>query len=262
LSFLLPFSNVRDHSTVPLVHKLTLASSAPSFFLLPFKFQLPQIVVDAVLPYDQYDWLSAPTNKVIFWFTFAAIASTFSGLYVLIYFTVVLISPDEQSLSVVSTWEACKQRSEAFSAAIARGMPQIIAIVAMFIWATYSKYDVLNKQTVYFLSLHAMIFSYLCDQILLARICDQKFPWYNWINIFPVAGALNALFRCASAILCKARKRANQSLHREPLIPEVYALPAIFSVFFVIYIYFVVSVIWQFKTFLKIDVFRIKSKAY
>jgi hypothetical protein len=81
-------------------------------------------------------------------------------------------------------------------------MPEIIAIASMFVWAHYSKYDVLNKQTVYFLSLHAMIFSYLCDQILLARICDQSFPWYNWINIFPVTGALNVLlFRCVPFLL-------------------------------------------------------------
>jgi hypothetical protein len=66
----------------------------------------------------------------------------------------------------------------------------------------------------------------------------MEFSWYNFINLIPILGAINASLAT-------------------PLVDESIALPALFGVFMVIYVYFVVSVIGQFTSHLKIHTFKI-----
>jgi hypothetical protein len=75
---------------------------------------------------------------------------------------------------------------------------------------------------------------------MLARICRLPFNAFNPILIIPTLGALN---------VCP--------LLPGPIIPEPYAMPALFSVLAVVYVYFILSVVYQFATHLEINVFSI-----
>lgn len=75
---------------------------------------------------------------------------------------------------------------------------------------------------------------------MLARICKLPFPALNPVLIFPTLGALNV-----------------SPLFSSPPIPEEYAMPSLFGVFFIVYVYFIISVVLQFAYHLDISVFTI-----
>lgn len=75
---------------------------------------------------------------------------------------------------------------------------------------------------------------------MLARICKLEFPALNPILIFPALGAFNVA-----------------PIFSKPLVPEEYAMPILFFIFFAIYCYFIVSIIIQFAVHLGINVFTI-----
>lgn len=75
---------------------------------------------------------------------------------------------------------------------------------------------------------------------MLARICRLPFPAFNPILVFPLLGALNVF-----------------PLLPAPIVPEPYVMPVLFTVFFAVYVYFILSVIIQFALHLKINIFTI-----
>lgn len=80
---------------------------------------------------------------------------------------------------------------------------------------------------------------------MLARICKLPFNAFNKILIIPLLGALN---------VCP--------LLPAPLVPEPYVMPVLFGALAVIYVYFIISVVIQFATHLKINVFTIPYRPH
>lgn len=137
-------------------------------------------------------------------------------------------------------WAASIKNGDHILAPLFRLLPLVNETLLLLLWIYWSRIDLLNTQTAYILSMHGILFSYLCDQLLLARICHLEYSALNPILIIPILGVLNV-----------------SPIFSEPLVDESIALPVLFGVFFVIYCYFILSVVYQFAEYLNIQVFRI-----
>lgn len=142
-----------------------------------------------------------------------------------------------------SSWRASLKKGHHIVYPIFSLMPQVIYTLLLILWIRWSKFDILNNHLPYLLCMHGLIFSYLCDQLMIARICKMPFKTFNPILIIPLLGVLNV-----------------SPLFEQPPVSEAYSMPILFAILFVIYVYFILSVIIQFSTFLGISVFSINKK--
>lgn len=103
----------------------------------------------------------------------------------------------------------------------------------------------LETQFVYLVHFHAIMFSYLCDKLMIARITQQPVSGWNNMLFLTLIGALNAYFgykRLSNLILTIFR----------PFIPESLMLPALTYILIAIFIYFVVSVVCCFRLHIRV----------
>lgn len=140
----------------------------------------------------------------------------------------------------LEAWRHAIKNGEGVFAPIRTFAPYAFQVAILSAWASWSKWNVLDNQPWMFLTMHGLLFSYLCDQIMLARICRLPFNAFNKILIIPLLGALN---------VCP--------LLPAPIVPEPYAMPILFGALASIYIYFIISIVIQFALHLKIKVFSI-----
>lgn len=145
----------------------------------------------------------------------------------------------------LEAWKYAIKNGEGFFAPIRTFAPYAFQVAILSAWASWSHWNVIDQQPWMFLTMHGLLFSYLCDQIMLARICKLPFNAFNKILIIPLLGALN---------VCP--------LLPAPLVPEPYVMPVIFGALAVIYVYFIISVVIQFATHLKINVFTIPYRPH
>eukprot|EP01125_Pyxidicula_operculata_P000254 TRINITY_DN10333_c0_g1_i1.p1 TRINITY_DN10333_c0_g1~~TRINITY_DN10333_c0_g1_i1.p1 ORF type:complete len:402 (+),score=51.39 TRINITY_DN10333_c0_g1_i1:169-1206(+) len=123
-------------------------------------------------------------------------------------------------------------------------IPVVTAAFSLISWAMNSKLDIVTNQTTYSLLFVGLIFSYLCNQLVISRVTKMQFNMHNPILLIPLIGMANVTFFSA------------------PLIPETIALPLLLSVLGFIYIYFQVSVSLQLAHHLNISIFTIPETKY
>jgi len=112
----------------------------------------------------------------------------------------------------------------------------VISTILIVLWVYLSsfEYNILKKETMKVIIIYGLIFSYLCNQLVISRIFRMRVPWYNSIQIIPLAGVVSSLLRI-----------------------EEYSLHILLLVLFVQYTNFVVSVTNQIANHLNIKIFLI-----
>jgi len=121
-----------------------------------------------------------------------------------------------------------------------------LEILIMTIWVYFLSPDVVATQLVLLLSVHGMIASMLCDQLLIARICRMPVVTWNTVLVVPLLGALNAYYL----------SQGNNLLSVEA------ATRVLFGTLFVIYWDFIVSVVNQLSAHLGIRVFHVRGNKH
>jgi ethanolaminephosphotransferase len=118
-------------------------------------------------------------------------------------------------------------------------IPFLVIVFLMAEWAYLSSfgYNVLNQNTLAFNCILCLLFSYLCNQLVISRICRMDFTWYNNIYIIPLSGIISCILN----------------------IEEI-ATPVLLAILLLHFSNFTVSVTNQLATHLKIRVFVIKPK--
>jgi hypothetical protein len=97
-------------------------------------------------------------------------------------------------------------------------------------------------QTAWLITFHGFLFSYLVDQLMIARICKLEYPWWNPILWIPLVGVTYTLV----------------ALREKRLVAyEKYVLPTLTIILLIVYWRFIISVILQLTTYLKIRTFVI-----
>jgi len=115
-------------------------------------------------------------------------------------------------------------------------IPYLIISFLMIEWAYLSSfgYNVLRQNTLGFGTLYGFLFSYLCNQLVISRICRMEYTWYNNIYIIPITGIISCIINI-----------------------EAYVLPVLLVILLGHFAIFTISVTNQLTTYLKIRVFVI-----
>jgi len=129
--------------------------------------------------------------------------------------------------------------------AVAPILPMFVHVSLMYLWIWNSPSNVLQHNALLVVVFLGLVFSYLCDQLVICRVTKMKFTVANPILVFPFILAANAVLFSVG----------------QSAIPDSILLPLLLSVLGVIYVYFLVSVVLQLKHHLDIDVFTIPLKS-
>jgi len=122
--------------------------------------------------------------------------------------------------------------------AISPILPMIIHVGSMYIWVLTSPSNVLQNQFLLVVILMAVVFSALCDWLVICRITKMEFVVPNPVLLFSITGALVSVSK----------------------LPDHFVLLGLCGTLSLVYVYFLVCIVLQFKHHLDINVFTIKAK--
>jgi len=111
-------------------------------------------------------------------------------------------------ISVISNaivgYNCCREKKISFKKYIAPLFPYIVIVVLSIIWNYLSSllgHDILKKHTLTFYSLFGFEFSYLCNQLVISRICRMDIPFYNHVYLIPIIGIISTILNIESTVL-------------------------------------------------------------
>jgi len=131
-----------------------------------------------------------------------------------------------------------RQNNRSVFSAISPIIPMIIHSTSMFVWVLTSPTNILENHFLLVMFMGCVIFSALCDWLVICRITKMEFVVPNPILLFSIAGALVAVSK----------------------LPDTIPLYCLGSVLGVVYVYFIVCVVLQLSHHLDINVFTIPKK--
>ena len=87
-------------------------------------------------------------------------------------------------------WARINRRSIQY--AISPIIPMAIHITLMNIWIWNSP-QMLHDHRLVFVAITALVFSYLCNQLVVCRVTRMTFPIFNPILLIPIIGVISAV---------------------------------------------------------------------
>jgi len=153
------------------------------------------------------------------------------GLYALPFLLLFTLADNAHSL-----WKWSKEKKFPFEKTLPPLMPLLIHLFFMVLWVLSSRINVPETQFMHLVHFHGLMFSYLCDRLMIARITHEVVSPWNNVIILTVLGSVNAILG---------------------LVNEVYVLPFASLVMLAIFLYYGVSVTFQLSHYLDIHVFQL-----
>jgi len=131
----------------------------------------------------------------------------------------------------------CQTKKLSFFHTFSKLSPLIIHITLMIGWVRLSKENLPEKHFASLINFHGLMFSYLCDRLMIARITRQEVTWFNPIITLTLVGFLNSALG--------------------PFVSDSFLLPFLCLILFGTFLYYVVSVTFQLSHYLDIFVFKL-----
>jgi len=118
-------------------------------------------------------------------------------------------------------------------------LPVVLHTVFMVLWVYKSTFNIVENQTGCMLIYIGVMYSVLCDQLVVCRITKMEYNPFNPVLILSFIGMANVTF------------------FRSPIIPEYIVLPMALVILVTVYVFFLVSVALQLSHYLNITIFTI-----
>eukprot|EP01126_Amoeba_proteus_P047022 TRINITY_DN5345_c0_g1_i2.p1 TRINITY_DN5345_c0_g1~~TRINITY_DN5345_c0_g1_i2.p1 ORF type:complete len:340 (-),score=31.85 TRINITY_DN5345_c0_g1_i2:52-1071(-) len=203
-------------------------------FANPTEGQVGCIVLFIFAYFFGPEWWQTSTLGSFSWILPSSLSSLSLRDAVLYTLPLLLLLPVCDNAREIYLWSRKKKRSFLFT--WTKILPLFLHLALVLFWIHNSKIDIPGTQFLYLLHFHGFIFSYLCQQLVIARVTRQDFPAWNNVLFLPLFGALNTVLG---------------------VVPEIYVLPVLFWVLSALFLYYLVSVVLQLSHYLDIFVFKL-----